>query len=50
VAEDLRLVREVMSRLIPRKGPLFGVHDVLDLLGREPWIAELNRHVEQKAA
>lgn len=49
-AEDLRLVREVMARLVPVHGHSFGLSEVLSLVEREPWIAELNRHVEQKKA
>jgi spore coat polysaccharide biosynthesis protein SpsF len=49
-AEDLHLVREVMARLTPTHGEVFGLEEVLALLEREPWIAEINRHVEQKKA
>ncbi len=47
-AEDLQLVREVYARLAPRHGPLFGMAPILELLEREPWIAALNQHIEQK--
>jgi spore coat polysaccharide biosynthesis protein SpsF len=49
-AEDLQLVREVMSRLVPTHGDAFGLEEILALVEREPWIAEINRHVEQKKA
>jgi spore coat polysaccharide biosynthesis protein SpsF len=49
-AEDLELVREVMARLVPAHGAFFGLEEVLALLEREPWIAAINRHVEQKKA
>jgi spore coat polysaccharide biosynthesis protein SpsF len=48
--EDLSLVREVMARLWPTHGDRFGLPEVLEVIQREPWIAELNRHVEQKKA
>lgn len=48
--EDLQLVREVYARLAPDHGLLFGMQPVLDLLVREPWIARINQHVEQKKA
>lgn len=46
-AEDLAFVREIYSRL-GRDGQ-FGWRDVLDLLRREPRLAEINRHVRQKS-
>lgn len=49
-AEDLQLVREVYARVAPEHGPIFGMGPILDLLAREPWIAALNQHVEQKKA
>jgi spore coat polysaccharide biosynthesis protein SpsF len=46
--DDLRVVREIYARL----GGLreFGMEEVLALLAREPWIAEINAHIEQKKA
>jgi spore coat polysaccharide biosynthesis protein SpsF len=49
-AEDLQLVREVMARLVPTHGYAFGLAEILAVIEREPWIASLNRHVEQKKA
>lgn len=49
-ADDLKLVREVMARLWPSHGDRFGLSEVLAVIDREPWIAELNHHVEQKKA
>lgn len=46
-AEDLVFVRAVYSRL--RGDGRFGWRDVLQLLEREPQLADLNRHVRQKA-
>jgi spore coat polysaccharide biosynthesis protein SpsF len=40
---DLALVRELYDRLLPAHGPLFGMADVLALVGREPGLGELNR-------
>jgi spore coat polysaccharide biosynthesis protein SpsF len=48
--DDLRLVRAVYERLAPTHGVMFGMPEVLALLEREPWIAELNAHVVQKKA
>ncbi len=48
--EDLQLVREIYARLAPDHGLLFGMQPVLELLEREPWIAIINQHVEQKQA
>lgn len=44
--EDLELVRAIYARL--KDNPMFGWRDVLDLLGREPALADLNRLVMQK--
>lgn len=47
--DDLQLVREVYARLSPRGADrTFGLEEVLELIGREPWIAQINAHVEQK--
>lgn len=49
--EDLQLVREIYARLGPSPADsIFGMRDILALLEREPWIAELNSHIEQKRA
>jgi spore coat polysaccharide biosynthesis protein SpsF (cytidylyltransferase family) len=45
-ADDLRFVRAVYERL--GADGRFGWRDVLDLLRREPALAEINRHVPQK--
>lgn len=44
--EDLALVRAIYARL---GDPSAGWRDVLELLEREPALAEINAHVEQKA-
>jgi spore coat polysaccharide biosynthesis protein SpsF len=46
-SEDLEFVRAVYTRL--KTNPEFSGRDVLDLLEREPQLAEINRSVEQKA-
>lgn len=46
-AEDLAFVRAIYARL--GAGGRFGWRAVLDLLAREPQLADLNRHVRQKA-
>ncbi len=46
-SEDLAFVREVYARMAPRTD--FGWKEVLALLGREPELLEINRHVRQKA-
>lgn len=45
--EDLALVRAIYSRL--KAQPNFSWRDVLDLLEREPQLAEINRSILQKA-
>ena len=45
--EDLEFVRTVYAKLAGEK--MFFWQEVMDLLEREPWIAEINRHVRQKA-
>ncbi|MCX6355545.1 MAG: glycosyltransferase family protein [Candidatus Aureabacteria bacterium] len=44
--EDLEFVRMVYAKLGGEK--MFLWQEVIDLLEREPWIAEINRHVRQK--
>ena len=44
--EDLKFVQEVYARL--KDTPAFSWNDVLELLGREPELTELNRSVTQK--
>lgn len=46
--DDLRLVREIFARLGGDR--LFGLEEVLSLLEREPALAAINAHVEQKKA
>ena len=46
--EDLELVREVFRQLYP-SNPAFTLADVLQLLGQQPRLVELNRHTPQKA-
>lgn len=47
-AEDLEFVRAVYSHL--GNNDTFSWRDVLTVLAQNPWLAELNRHVEQKDA
>lgn len=48
-AEDLEFIRSVYAQLEPDLGPLFTVPAILDLLRREPGIAAINAHCEEKA-
>jgi spore coat polysaccharide biosynthesis protein SpsF len=48
--EDLALVREIYARLEPRYGDGFGLEQVVALLAREPAVAALNRHCEERTA
>lgn len=47
--EDLNLIREIYSRLMPQHGPLFGVREILKLLEQEPDLRLINAHCEEKA-
>jgi spore coat polysaccharide biosynthesis protein SpsF len=47
-AEDLELVRTIYAELYPAN-PEFTLFDVLDLFNRRPDLADMNRHVQQKA-
>ena len=47
-AEDYELVKTIFERLYPTN-PRFTLYDILELLGREPELAYINQHVEQKA-
>lgn len=40
--EDLVFVTEVYKRLYP-KNPIFSMEDILDVLDKEPWLAEINK-------
>jgi spore coat polysaccharide biosynthesis protein SpsF len=46
--EDLNLIREIYSRLIPQHGALFGVREILTLLEREQDLRLINAHCEEK--
>lgn len=48
-AEDLDLIREVYRHLEPELGPVFGVPAILSLMDREPHLAAINAHCEEKA-
>ena len=48
--EDQRFINAVYERLGPRFGDDFGVAEILELLAREPALAEINRHCEERAA
>ena len=45
--EDFELINAVYKRIFPKK-QLFLMDDVLELLGKEPELIEINRHIEQK--
>lgn len=47
--EDLAFIRAVYARLEPELGPYFPVPAILDLLAREPELARINAHCEEKA-
>lgn len=47
-AEDLRFLNEVFCRLEPAHGECFGIAEIMTLLKREPDLAEINRHCEEK--
>jgi spore coat polysaccharide biosynthesis protein SpsF len=46
--EDLEFVTAVYERLEPALGGAFGVGDVLELLDREPELAQINSHCEER--
>lgn len=46
--EDFSLVKEIYERLYPLK-PDFGITDILELLERQPHLAEINKEVYDKA-
>jgi spore coat polysaccharide biosynthesis protein SpsF len=48
-AEDHRFINEVYRRLEPAHGDAFGIEDIMALLKREPELADINRHCEEKA-
>lgn len=47
--EDLRFLRGVYARLLPRHGEVFGLPEILELLRTEPELREINAHCEEKA-
>ena len=46
--EDLRFINEVYARLAPRFGDRFGVEEILETVRREPRLADINRHREER--
>lgn len=48
--EDLQFQNEVYRRLEPIHGEGFGIEEVMALLRREPWIAEINVKCEERSA
>lgn len=48
--EDLRFINEVYARLAPRFGDRFGVEEILETVRREPRLADINRHREERPA
>ena len=46
--EDLRFINEVYARLAPRFGDRFGVEEILETVRREPHLADINRHREER--
>jgi spore coat polysaccharide biosynthesis protein SpsF len=47
--EDLRLLRELYSRLEPVHGEFFGVDEVMNLLREEPDLLKINSHCKEKS-
>jgi len=45
--EDFEFISAIYKRIYPKK-QLFLMDDVLELLGKEPELIEINRHIEQK--
>lgn len=45
--QDLELIRQIYQRLYPGN-PDFGIRDILELLDREPHLAQLNGSIQQK--
>ena len=48
--EDLQFINEVYARLAPRFGDRFGVEEILETVRREPCLADINRHREERPA
>ncbi len=48
--EDRRFINEIYARLEPRHGDAFGAEEIMDVLRREPQLAEINRHCVEKSA
>ena len=46
--EDLRFINEVYARLAPRFGDRFGIEEILETVRREPRLADINRHREER--
>jgi spore coat polysaccharide biosynthesis protein SpsF len=46
--EDLEFVRAIYGRLEPALGTAFATGDILELLRREPHLAEINSHCQEK--
>ncbi|KTD24315.1 putative glycosyltransferase [Legionella lansingensis] len=47
--EDLAFIRAVYSRLEPRYGDTFGIHEIIELLKQEPELRAINAHCLEKA-
>ncbi len=47
--EDLEFIRAVYKRLEPKHGDRFGVAEILQLLRKEPELAEINSQIVEKA-
>jgi spore coat polysaccharide biosynthesis protein SpsF len=45
--EDLEFIRAVYTRLEPEFGDSFGISEILQLLKKEPELAEINRHISE---
>lgn len=46
--EDHAFIEAIYRRLEPEYGPVFGVAEVMALLRREPSLADINRHCEER--
>jgi spore coat polysaccharide biosynthesis protein SpsF len=48
--EDLAFLREVCGRLLPKYGYNFRLGQLVELLRAEPWLMDINRNCEERAA
>ena len=48
-ADDLRLINEIYRQLLPDYGDGFGVAEIISLFDRQPQLAEINQHCEERS-